>query len=772
MQLQNTNNGTAAPPPVTESLQDMLARHEQGIMNKILQQTETETRQRTDLLIERQLQQAWERERDCWMQELVGTRTLGGAATGNNGPLQSTLSHSSSGTGGQYTLTLGRPSTSTRDAATAGSFRNTSSLAAARAESSGSLDPHTVQAHLQVVQQELQKNASAKQLQQAVGKLQTLTDPSSGSPVDSGYASAWQLISNLIQAHTHSPVDHAMSALVHFCQQFQTLVVNRVRRGALVGQDISVPTTFSSDVAVQCAAFCKLVLGVSDSPWPVLFYCLRCGDAVAAKEVLAQSVVGLTGDMESAVRRIVDTLAFSQRDASCFWEADPPRLDACDRRVVAELLERSKNLESADLHQLGVYALLCGTAKQPTSDTVPGFNTIEDYLFSSLWKTLMVPNPVDELIQLGEVIHGFGPGYFVDNESGGWSYALPLLATQQYQKALLHLAEVGGSTGLLHATHLGLILACGEVPLRNLGQSKGSDNTVASLLVAYSTKLLADPTAGSLAAFEYVARIPNTTQARREVAALIAKTGDVEKLVGQLNAQGVRQSGGVLEKRFGSAEISSLLGEAADILLREKSDRQRTGSALMCFMSAGQYADVLSLLNQLLSPPDKVDDNRQFWTEQTQSFHTHYLAKKTHVRDVLERDNQFDLVKTSGIMLELNTFFERLRVEHYQEALFIADRLQLLPTSQSAFASKETEYHGYNALVKHAYPAFVVGMMEILYSEHRRIKLDLQAGAASVVNERLRELEEKARLLVTFARHVPVAPDKVEILSRLESLMI
>jgi hypothetical protein len=770
----STNNSNVPPVPGAESLQDMLGRHEQDILNKIIVQTEAETRQRTDQLVERQLQQAWEKERDCWIQELVGTRTLGGAATTPGmAPLQSS---SSTGHGHGHTTLSVRPSEAQAwSSAPPSSYNHHSSSivgTGTREEPSGPVDPRVVQAHLAVVQEELKGEPTPKQLEQAVEKFQKLTDPASGSPMESSYASAWQLVSQLIKVHTHSPVDQAMAALVHFCQQFQMLVVNRVRRGALAHQDMSVPTMYVNDMAGQCAAFCKLTLGATDSPWPVLFYCLRCGDAVAAKEVLSKSAISLTGDAQAALHRIVAVMAQGQRNACCFWEAGPPRVDAHDRQMVADLLERSKNLESTDMHQTGVYALLSGTASYPTSETVLGFSAIEDYLCSCLWKALLHSNPVDELVRLAEVIDQYGPSYFYDAKSYGWSYALPLLATQQYQKALSHLAEAGGATGILQAAHLGLILVSAGVPVGNLGHPEGPDNVVAALLVAYSNKLISDPATGSLAALEYIARIPNKTQARRETAALIAKTGETEKLVGRLNAQGIRENNGALEKHFSPAEISALLGEAADILSREKSDRQKLGSAAMCFMLAGRYADVLSLLNQLLSPPNEPNENRQFWLEQTKSFLSHYIDKRTHVLDVLERDNQLYLIKTSRTMIDLNAFFERLRSDQFEEALSIAESLQLLPASQNDVAAKETAYQGLNIHIKQAYPFFLVGAMQTLYSEHRRIKLDLQAGASPVVRKRLQELQEKARILVTFAGLVGMAREQTESLSRLESLMI
>jgi hypothetical protein len=69
------------------------------------------------------------------------------------------------------------------------------------------------------------------------------------------------------------------------------LVVNRVRQ-RLAHQDMSVPTLYAN-MAGQCAAFCKLHSGATDSGLFSLL--LLDGDAVAAKEVLSKSAISLTG---------------------------------------------------------------------------------------------------------------------------------------------------------------------------------------------------------------------------------------------------------------------------------------------------------------------------------------------------------------------------------------------------------------------------------------------------------------------------------------------
>lgn len=124
--------------------------------------------------------------------------------------------------------------------------------------------------------------------------------------------------------------------------------------------------------------------------------------------------------------------------------------------------------------------------------------TVEDYLYASLWHALHsaretsssssgsgLKRTCEAVARLGTLVKEWGPSYFEQEDdtsdgtavsmvavssqlgssqrdviprSGGWAYALPLLACQQYGSALGYLAEVGGGLGLMQATHVALIM--------------------------------------------------------------------------------------------------------------------------------------------------------------------------------------------------------------------------------------------------------------------------------------------------------------------------
>ena len=243
---------------------------------------------------------------------------------------------------------------------------------------------------------------------------------------------------------------------------------------------------------------------------------LRCGDVAAASSALEGASSSTDGPTEAPIRRIIAQLRQRQGNASCIWESGPPMISMQDRQALADLYEHANNFEPEDVYRVGTLALLSGIRAIPTSEA-RGFSTIEDYLFGSLWVAMQHQNPMNEIVNLGGFIRGFGPDHFTDEDSGGWSYALPLMVSQQFKSALSYVADVGGPTGLLQATHLGLVLNLGGAAIEDIGQDLSSECILSALLVAYASKLCTQSPAGPKAALEYLRKIPSQSRVRKEV---------------------------------------------------------------------------------------------------------------------------------------------------------------------------------------------------------------------------------------------------------------
>ena len=177
---------------------------------------------------------------------------------------------------------------------------------------------------------------------------------------------------------------------------------------------------------------------------------------------------------------------------------------------MVDLYQKTKNLEPDNTFKISVFALLSG-------NELSSFETIEDYLFGRLWVALQSENPIPQIENIGSSIRKYGPDYFGGpEENGGWGYALPLLATQQFRTALTFLAEAGGPMGLLEATHLGLAFSMGSIPLNDLGRPSSTD-LLTALLVKYASTLEQDSSLGASPCLEYLLRIPSKDQSYKEV---------------------------------------------------------------------------------------------------------------------------------------------------------------------------------------------------------------------------------------------------------------
>jgi hypothetical protein len=333
---------------------------------------------------------------------------------------------------------------------------------------------------------------------------------------------------------------------------------------------------------------------------------LRCGDLVAAKTVLDVAVAAHDDFPEQAViRNVVLQISQRQAQASCIWEMGTPAVAPKDRDLIVDLHDKTQNLEPKNVFKIGVLALLSG---QSLSDT--SYSTIEDYLFGHLWLALQQEDPTNQIELIGKSIKKYGPDYFQAEDSGGWGYALPLMAAQQFKTALSFLAEAGGSTGLLQATHLGLIFAMKGVTVTDLGPHKGSSGClVTALLVKYAALLEVNASAGPMAALEYLLKIPKKDKARHEIASLIVRQHHlIDQFGGVLTEEGARRNS-ILDQYLSREEASLILAESADIFKRQSHDRSKAELAAKLFMLASRYGSLLCLLNDLISPTD--DDNQE-----------------------------------------------------------------------------------------------------------------------------------------------------------------
>ena len=320
------------------------------------------------------------------------------------------------------------------------------------------------------------------------------------------------------------------SACRFFSAQFRGHMMDVVREVQLDGSYVasSSSSSLSNDtnltsVARDASTFAEIVLGSSVNAtatgvWGRLFYCLRCGDLVAAKSVLASC-----RDVDAAVVDLVNLMAELQGGEESIFHCDggdnnsggfgggtrftllsPSSSVTKLRRLVGDLYEgvktRFASLSSSEQmmasYQAACLAMLGGSESISETSVLESsglVKTVEDYLYASLWHALHLAEDAsssdvglkytcEAVARLGSLVKEWGPSYFEQEDgaaetavgavvlasqgnardkiptSGGWAYALPLLACQQYGSALAYLAEVGGCLGLMQAAHAAVVL--------------------------------------------------------------------------------------------------------------------------------------------------------------------------------------------------------------------------------------------------------------------------------------------------------------------------
>jgi hypothetical protein len=762
--LANTTTTAAAAPSThtIETLECRLQRRDAEMMERIVRHAEDRARTRTESLIEQHLNSIWQQERDQVLSHMVGTRSMG--SVGHRHPLLASQGAN------PFPQLMASPAASMMQHAKA-SVNPSSRLL------NETLDPAVVQAHLQILSHT--DRSDPVQLARAYASMaQSL---SSGSPAQAGYVEAWKHLTILLETRAHTSSEQARSTLVYLCHQLRHHMVDRVHQASSAGQDIategfspSLRSNHMSTLASYCLSYIKVALGWvgAQAVWPALYCCLRCGDAVATLELWQQAQLSVASNTSSVVHRVLSHLAQRQQQSQCVWEVGvPSRIDPQDSKFLSDLSDAAAHGEHSDIYKVGFYALLSGVLALPQSDSAFGMATMEDYITSALWRALMSDNPHESIQDLGNVVESWDPEYLQDSNTGGWALALPLFMTQRYAKALEHLANVGGSTGCIQAVHLGMVMAMGQFAL-DVEQTQRLHDIVTSLLLTYASLLVSQVNAA--AALEYTVYVPSAQQARKEVAALLARTGAIEPLAGTIDANGIRHNKALLDKYFSPEDISLILIETGDMLTHSSDTTQATiSSAALCYFLAGKYSRVVALLNRQLCPPDVLNEGRQYWLQQTESFLTQFIDRRSHVLEVLERQEETSLVHTSRVLIQLHAFFDKMRQRHYDQAWSIVQSLQLFPTSSADMALQETSFHQLDPLLQQAFPAILSSAMEALYHQYQTCKSEhVQGSAATVARQRLREWQTSARLLSTFAGVVQLSGPQMQSLERYESLMI
>mmetsp|Transcript_24341 Transcript_24341/g.37515 ORF Transcript_24341/g.37515 Transcript_24341/m.37515 type:complete len:682 (-) Transcript_24341:307-2352(-) len=599
--------------------------------------------------------------------------------------------------------------------------------------------------------------------------------------------------------------ERAKGTLAFLCAQSREHIVRRVRQAASSG---GTSAFASGGLAQDIESYVKMENGImmsttsfSSGPsllWHQVYYCLRCGDAIAALETL-QSVRmdGQDGTIEPAIVHLLQLLATSQSKTGTIWDATLDQETLVARRDVGEFYHRSKATVSAGItssrYKTGALALLSAVEQlTPSSGILP---TVDDYLFASIWyavqsdgKSSSGDSTVALIAKLGKNIKTYGPAHFEKGASTkGWGYAYPLLVSQQWGSALSHLASIGGSKDLLEATHLALVIAWyrGFVESKLLKDKVSMDGGTCKLLTSlfgnYSKTFQdADPAA----AVGYLVQIPDESgvsqlgtvskQAKNQIKRLLLETRAFDVLVGRVSPNGTRKGEGVLNNYFRESELSLLLADASNDALV---NRNVTDAAELLSL-AEKYSALISLLNRELTSllaEDPASETRKFWKAAALQFHaTHLTEGRTRVIEVLEEEGNVALGYTFQLVLNLMEFFDKHHAGQLEEAVAMIENLNLFPKTEEEVSWKVNTFHSLDRTVQQVLPQVMLATMECLYGLYTKFKSNRRQASAigESVTQRLAEVSIRARLLAMFAGQIPTSNDARVKIVNMEARMV
>ena len=76
----STAAATDSTPLRTQTVEEIVAQHEQAILDKAVKDTEYDTRHATEKFLREQVDRMWEKDREAWLADLIGHHSLGVAA--------------------------------------------------------------------------------------------------------------------------------------------------------------------------------------------------------------------------------------------------------------------------------------------------------------------------------------------------------------------------------------------------------------------------------------------------------------------------------------------------------------------------------------------------------------------------------------------------------------------------------------------------------------------------------------------------------------------
>lgn len=483
--------------------------------------------------------------------------------------------------------------------------------------------------------------------------------------------------------------------------------------------------------------------------WAMVYYCLRCGDLQAARQVVDKCGHNL-GDFRSFMHEYVSSEDHRLSSGS------ETKIHLQYRRIV-------KN--GTDPFKRAVYCVIGRCDPDENHSEIA--DKIDDYLWLKLCQVQTDDSPETFTLKRLQTLlyEEFGESYF-NGYQQPYLYFQVLILTAQFEPAIEFMSRIDKL--LCHAVHVALVLYESNMlllPQSNQAQLLTKDPSddgcvrrlnFARLNTLYTRKFEATDAREALQYF-YFLRNLKTPQGENFfmscVSELVLETREFEMLLGKIERDGTRRPGAI-DKFHGNTQA------IIDLVAKDTEAKGLFEDAVRLYDLAKKHDKVLELLNKLLSQVVSQANSTQSSRDRLRGLAV-CIAERYRVQGA---EGNLSNAKTFFLLLDLLTFFDCFHDGRMDEALTMIKQLQLLPMTDDAAENKVLAFKHYNDEIRRCLPDILLANMNILHYQYKNAKNTtsqspfssrLGRGEDGGKETSLNYIRSQARALIMFAGMLP-----------------
>lgn len=583
----------------------------------------------------------------------------------------------------------------------------------------------------------------------------------------------WTFVKELgEEAQNRGSISQAMAEKIRFSLDFQVGFIKKARnflekRYLKFVQDTvydnlheaklgGVPGTFHLVKSYLKIKLPPVIQGLEDGDvdgaplWPLIYYCLRCGDPRAALQ---------------AVNHVPQHLGEFRDLFAEYMNSKEERLSPSSESKLRLQYRRSIRT-SQDPFKRAVYCLIgrCDVLSDSHQEVA---NKTEDYLWLKLNQvTVDEEDGIHDSLTFQKLqimlLEQFGEAHF-------GAYHKPLLyfqvlfLTGQFEAAIEFLSRVEAFRS--HAVHFAIALYKMQLLLlpesiqaqlltKAIGfPAPGRQLNFARLIMSYTRKFeVTDPRE----ALQYFFLLRGMKGPHGEdlfmscISELVLETREFEMLLGRLEQDGSRKPGCIDKFHKDTQRI-------IEIVAKDSAEKGLSEEAVKLFDLAKNHDKALEILNKLLSQVISTSSGLQSPRDRLQAM-AFDLAQRYRT---LGHTASQSRISTFYLLLDLMQFFDLYHAGQLDTALDVMQKLKLVPLRNDSVEERVAAFRQYNDEIRRNFPDVLLATMNILYENYRKIR---GTGLSPLVEsqrddggqEKYREiLRHQARALITFAGLIP-----------------